>query len=240
MHLALATPTDDPAFKAEPLSEKDLAAVAEDARKLGARAFAGMKRLSDAAPESAREAIQALQARHDECMALVERLTTVPEGAVKTRIHGDYHLGQVLIVQNDVMIVDFEGEPSRRASERRAKGSPVRDVAGMLRSFDYAAATAAREVAQRFSETEVSRIAEAALGWRGLAADAFLRAYESALKGSPVWVEDARAGGNLLRLHLLAKALYEINYEANNRPDWIEIPVRGVLAILDQAAEEGA
>jgi maltose alpha-D-glucosyltransferase/alpha-amylase len=171
-------------------------------------------------------------------MALVERLGVVPDGAVKTRIHGDYHLGQVLIVQNDVMIVDFEGEPSRRSSERRAKGSPLRDVAGMLRSFDYAAATAAREVAQRFSEAEMPRIAEAALGWRALTSGAFLSAYESALSGSPVWIEDEAARGALLRLHLLAKALYEINYEANNRPDWIETPVRGVLAILDQALED--
>jgi maltose alpha-D-glucosyltransferase/alpha-amylase len=139
-----------------------------------------------------------------------------------------------------VLIVDFEGEPSRRSAERRAKGSPLRDVAGMLRSFDYAAATAAREVAQRFSEAEVPRIAEAALGWRGLASEAFSRAYELALKGSPVWIGDEAARSALLRLHLLAKALYEINYEANNRPDWIETPVRGVLAILDQAAEEGA
>jgi maltose alpha-D-glucosyltransferase/alpha-amylase len=179
-----------------------------------------------------------LQERHDECMALIERLSAVPDGAVKIRIHGDYHLGQVLIVQNDVMLVDFEGEPSRRASERRAKGSPLRDVAGMLRSFDYAAATAAREVAQRFSEAEAARVAQAALGWRSLASDAFMGAYESALTGSPVWIEDEAAGGSLLRLHLLAKALYEINYEANNRPDWIETPVRGVLAILDEGASE--
>jgi maltose alpha-D-glucosyltransferase/alpha-amylase len=238
LHLALATPTDDPAFKAEPLTEKDVAAVGEDARKMGARAFAAMKRLGDGAPESALVAIGMLQERHDECMALIERLSAVPDGAVKIRIHGDYHLGQVLIVQNDVMLVDFEGEPSRRASERRAKGSPLRDVAGMLRSFDYAAATAAREVAQRFSEAEAARVAQAALGWRSLASDAFMGAYESALTGSPVWIEDEAAGGSLLRLHLLAKALYEINYEANNRPDWIETPVRGVLAILDEGASE--
>ncbi|HEX2555977.1 MAG TPA: maltose alpha-D-glucosyltransferase [Microvirga sp.] len=238
LHLAFATPTDDPAFKAEPMAEKDVAAVAEDARKMANRAFAALKRMGDGASESAQAAIASLRERHDECMALVESLAVVPEGAVKTRIHGDYHLGQVLIVQNDVMIVDFEGEPSRRSNERRAKGSPLRDVAGMLRSFDYAAATAAREVAQRFSEAEAPRIAEAALGWRSLATDAFLRAYAGTLEGSPVWIGDEAARDALLRLHLLAKALYEINYEANNRPDWIETPVRGVLAILDEAASE--
>jgi maltose alpha-D-glucosyltransferase/alpha-amylase len=239
LHLALATPTDDPAFRAEPLAEADVVAVAEDARKMASRALAIVKRVGGAASESAQDAIAALQEREAECLALIARLTTAPDGAQKIRIHGDYHLGQVLIVQNDVMIVDFEGEPSRRAAERRAKGSPLRDVAGMLRSFDYAAATAARDTAQRFSETERQRIATAASGWRALTASAFLRAYESAVQGSPVWIADASARRDLLRLHLLAKAFYEINYEANNRPDWIETPVRGVLAILDEAKGDG-
>jgi maltose alpha-D-glucosyltransferase/alpha-amylase len=240
LHLALATPTDDPAFRMEPLAEKDVTAVADDARKQASRAFAALKRQADTAPEGAQDLIRALQERQDECLALIERLTVAPEGAQKIRIHGDYHLGQVLIVENDVMIVDFEGEPSRRASERRAKGAPLRDVAGMLRSFDYAAATAAKDTAQRFSEAELQRITDAAMGWRALTSAAFLRAYEEAVRGSPVWIGDAAARRDLLRLHLLAKALYEINYEANNRPDWIETPVRGVLAILDEAAGEGA
>jgi maltose alpha-D-glucosyltransferase/alpha-amylase len=240
LHLALATPTDDPAFRSEPLAEKDIASVTDDARKQATRAFAALKRLADEASEETRAAIEVLRERQDECLALVDRLTVAPDGAQKIRIHGDYHLGQVLIVQNDVMIVDFEGEPSRRASERRAKGSPLRDVAGMLRSFDYAAATAARDTAQRFSETELERIHQAARGWRELTATSFLKAYEGTVRGSAVWIDDAAARGDLLRLHLLAKALYEVNYEANNRPDWIETPVRGVLAILDEASGEGA
>jgi maltose alpha-D-glucosyltransferase/alpha-amylase len=159
-----------------------------------------------------------------------------PDGAIKSRVHGDYHLGQVLIVQKDVMIVDFEGEPSRPAEARRAKSSPLRDVAGMLRSFAYAAETGAREVASRFAEKE-ALAATATARWRTLAETAFLHAYEESARGSPAWVENADTRQRLLRLHLLSKALYEIDYEANNRPDWIETPVRGVLSILDEEVE---
>ncbi|HJW78274.1 MAG TPA: alpha-amylase, partial [Beijerinckiaceae bacterium] len=161
-----------------------------------------------------------------------------PAGAVKTRIHGDYHLGQVLIVGSDVMIVDFEGEPSRPADERRAKASPLRDLAGMLRSFAYASDTVAREMAQRFGEA-APRVAVATASWQRAVETAFLDAYEEAAKGSPARVEDGATRERLLRLHLLAKALYEIDYEANNRPDWIETPIRGVLSILSAGAPDG-
>jgi maltose alpha-D-glucosyltransferase/alpha-amylase len=139
-------------------------------------------------------------------------------------------------VQKDVMIVDFEGEPSRPAEARRAKSSPLRDVAGMLRSFAYAAETGARELASRFAEKE-TLAATATAQWRTLAEAAFLQAYEEAARGSPAWVENDDTRRRLLRLHLLSKALYEIDYEANNRPDWIETPVRGVLSILDEGLE---
>ena len=236
LHRAFATPTDDPAFAAEPLGLDDLAVVAGDARAQGERAFRALERLPATAPEGAREAAQMLIARRDACFAAIERLARTPVEAVKTRIHGDYHLGQVLIVQDDVMIVDFEGEPSRPAEERRAKGAPIRDVAGMLRSFAYAAETAARDVAKRFPEAG-GRAHAAAAAWRELATGLFMEAYEAAAAQSPVWIADEAGRARLLRLHLLAKALYEVNYEAANRPDWIEIPVRGVLSILD---EEGA
>jgi maltose alpha-D-glucosyltransferase/alpha-amylase len=133
------------------------------------------------------------------------------------------------------MIVDFEGEPSRPADARRGKSSPLRDVAGMLRSFAYAAETGAHEVSNRFA-VKAPLAAAATAHWRTLAETAFLASYEEAARGSPAWVEDAATRRRLLRLHLLSKALYEIDYEANNRPDWIETPVRGVLSILDEEA----
>jgi maltose alpha-D-glucosyltransferase/alpha-amylase len=238
MHRALATPTDDPAFAAEPLTEADVRTAADDAKAQAQRAFAALDRLRSSNTEDSGDAIAALLAQREACLALIDRLSEMsPDGAVKTRVHGDYHLGQVLIAQDDVVIVDFEGEPSRPAKERRGKSSPLRDVAGMLRSFAYAAETAARDVGERFSETEAQRASEAAAEWRQLAAETFLQSYADTACGSPVWIEDEAAREPLLRLHLLGKALYEINYEADNRPEWIETPVQGVLAILDEEGD---
>ena len=238
LHRAFATRTDDPAFAVEPLTLADVRAVAQDARAWAERAFAAVSRLAAAATAGARAAIEELTPRREAVLALIDSLVGEPAGAVKTRIHGDYHLGQVLIVGSDVMIVDFEGEPSRPADERRAKASPLRDVAGMLRSFAYASETVAREMAQRFGEA-APRVAAAAASWQRAVEAAFLDAYEEAAKGSPARVEDGATRERLLRLHLLAKALYEIDYEANNRPDWIETPIRGVLSILSAGAPDG-
>jgi hypothetical protein len=130
-------------------------------------------------------------------------------GAVRTRVHGDYHLGQVLVAAGgDVRIVDFEGEPMRPLAERRAKRIPLTDVAGMLRSFAYAAAAAGRDDDAG-------------------AAAAFLDAYRAEAGAA---VDDA-----LLRFFVLQKAVYEVGYEIANRPDWVSIPVRGILALLDAA-----
>ncbi|MFC4171474.1 maltose alpha-D-glucosyltransferase [Microvirga sp. GCM10011540] len=238
MHLAFATPTDDPAFAAEEMTEDDVRIAAADAKAQGERAFAAIRRLSGSASETTREAMEALAARRDECWTLIQRLSKPPVGAIKTRVHGDYHLGQVLIAQRDVIIVDFEGEPARPAEERRQKGSPLRDVAGMLRSFAYVADTAARNVEQRVVADETHRITELAEGCRKLVEAAFIEAYDDAARGTPIWVEDDATRRNLLQLHMLAKALYEINYEADHRPEWIETPIRGVLSILDQAGDQ--
>lgn len=233
LHLAFATPTEDPAFTVEALSGDDLRAVAEDARAWAERALAALSRI---ARDGRRDTIDALLACKEDCLAMIEALAVEPDGAAKTRVHGDYHLGQVLIVQDDVMIVDFEGEPSRSAEARRGKSSPLRDVAGMLRSFAYAEETAARELSARFPEAG-GRPAAATAAWRELVESRFIAAYEETARGSEVWVEDETSRHRLLRLHLLAKALYEIDYEANNRPDWIETPVRGVLSILSEAKD---
>ena len=231
MHVAFATPTDDPAFAVEPLGPADVETAVADARAQAGAAFAALDRMRDPA-----DSVRSLRARKAECLSVLDGLAAEPSGAAKCRIHGDYHLGQVLIVQSDVAIVDFEGEPSRPAAERRLKASPLRDVAGMLRSFAYAADTAARDLGARLPK-ESERIAALASGWRALVETRFLAAYEGAAGGSPIWVRDDATRRALLRLHLIGKALYEVNYEANNRPDWIETPVRGVLALLDRGAE---
>ena len=233
LHRAFATPTENVAFQAEPLTKDDVARAVDDVRRQAERAFAGLMRVPAAAmtPD-----IHRLLDRREEAFKAIQDLVFTPEGAVKTRIHGDFHLGQVLVADRDLYIVDFEGEPSRPSDERRAKFSPLRDVAGMLRSFAYAAETAVRDVAGRLSQV-APRVHAAGDEFRQLISGAFLDGYERAGRGSQIWVEDPATRRNLLKLYLLAKAFYEIAYEADNRPDWIETPVRGVLAALDEDNE---
>ncbi len=232
MHKALATPTDDAAFAAEPLTFADVVESARDARDLADRAFAHLDALSDGASESAGVLAQRLISRKKECYQLIEDCAVTPVGAIKTRIHGDYHLGQVLVVKDDVVIIDFEGEPARTLDERRAKATPLRDVAGMLRSFAYAVATARRRVAERLPEVS-SRLHQELIQF----SEIFVEAYMESAKGSPIWIEDEATQRRLLILHTISKAFYEISYEAGNRPEWIDIPIEGVLSILDYVLE---
>jgi maltose alpha-D-glucosyltransferase/alpha-amylase len=150
-------------------------------------------------------------------------------------VHGDYHLGQVLVVKDDFHILDFEGEPARSLEERRAKGSPAKDVAGMLRSFDYAAWAATMRLGELEKESAARALPEA-VAWRNAACAAFLDAYKAEMEGVPSWPADEEAAQRLMHLFLLEKALYEIRYEAANRPGWLGIPVRGLASVLDDAA----
>ncbi|GJD30834.1 Glucosamine kinase [Methylobacterium adhaesivum] len=230
MHNAFAVETDDPAFAAEPFEHADLHLLGDDTRRQAERAFRGLDAL---AGRTANAASTELAGRRREVEDAIEALTArAPLGAMKTRIHGDYHLGQVLAAEDDLIIVDFEGEPSRPADERRLKSTPLRDVAGMLRSFAYGAETVTREIATRFADSE-ERARRASTAWRGMIDAAFLDGYRQAVGDSRAAVTDPETESRLLKLSLLTKALYEVDYEANNRPDWIEIPARGVLTILD-------
>ena len=149
---------------------------------------------------------------------------------LRTRIHGDYHLGQVVAVKNDYVILDFEGEPSRSLAERRAKHSPLKDVAGMLRSFSYAAWSALSAYAARRPES-LARLEPWAILWQRSVSGAFLRAYR-ATAGSAPFLPASRDGlRTVLAAYVLDKALYEVRYELNNRPDWVRIPLRGVLEL---------
>jgi maltose alpha-D-glucosyltransferase/alpha-amylase len=239
LHRALATTTEDSAFAAEPITRADLKAWQRATQRQAEAAFKALKQALPRLEEGDRGQAKALLARRQDCFARIEALTEPPVASAKTRIHGDYHLGQVLVAQNDFFILDFEGEPARPLAERRAKSSPLKDVAGMLRSFDYAAWAAGAGLAEGQPGTgEVVRgLAET---WRQASAAAFLAGYRETIAGCPSYPEDAAEADRLLDLFLLEKALYEICYEAANRPLWVRIPLKGVSSLLELEATDHA
>ena len=229
LHRAFATPTSDAAFASEKLTEDDIALWSETVRREAEHVLNELERgLSGFSSQTERLVSRLLDAR-DDVRARIETIIRCPPVGLKTRIHGDYHLGQVLIAQDDVMIIDFEGEPARPLAERREKSSPLRDVAGMLRSFDYAASAAIERFASRTGEVP-ERIAVAAATWRNRATRDFLEAYFATLP--ELAGPGGQSGPGLLDLFLLQKAFYEIAYETASRPAWLPIPVRGVLDLL--------
>ncbi|NBB82337.1 MAG: alpha-amylase, partial [Alphaproteobacteria bacterium] len=239
LHRALALTTGDPAFDPEPLATGDLADLTGQVVDQAAVAFGALARAADGVPdEHQRAEVRALIDRRGEVEALIQQLAAGGVDAAKTRHHGDLHLGQVLVTQADFTIVDFEGEPQRSLDERRAKKTPLRDVAGMLRSFDYAAWACVMHLAEDHPDWMEPMLADA-LQWRDLAGAAFMTAYAETAEGCASWPADRAAADRMIDLLQLEKALYEIGYEAANRPGWLIIPVRGVARILDaHAAKE--
>jgi maltose alpha-D-glucosyltransferase/alpha-amylase len=226
LHLALAARTGDAAFDPEPLGPDDIEAMREHALTDAAASMALLRDRLRQLPATTQEDALVLLSRHE---ALQHRISTAAgntDGGIKTRYHGDYHLGQVLVADNDFVIIDFEGEPTRSFEERRAKGSPLRDVAGMLRSFNYARWSALRRVAQ--NADELQRLDGPARDWELAAREAFLSAYANAMAAAEA---AAPIDANLLELFELEKALYELRYELNNRTDWVQVPLQGLLAL---------
>jgi maltose alpha-D-glucosyltransferase/alpha-amylase len=232
MHLALAGETSDAAFAPEPLTRADLDRVAAGATKQAQDALRALTAiLADATDEVRAPAEHLLQSSD----TLLERIRCAPalEFVVsKTRVHGDYHLGQVLWSEGDFYILDFEGEPARPLEERRLKQSPLKDVAGMMRSFGYAAYAELFAFASS-RRSELPRLEAWARVWQLGASAAFLRTYFALVADSLFVPRVEKDRDALLRLFLLEKALYELNYELNNRPDWARIPLRGILDLLN-------
>jgi malto-oligosyltrehalose trehalohydrolase/4-alpha-glucanotransferase len=231
MHRAFGAAAD-PAFRPEPVQAEDLRAWSEAAQAMARRALDGLSAAGERLDPPARDMAAALLARR---APIAERLQ-IPVGRAagfaKTRHHGDYHLGQVLVADGDAVIIDFEGEPMRPLAERRAKHAPLRDVAGMLRSFAYAAATAGRTLPEGLTEAARQAAEHRLAVWQAEASRAFLDAYFSAAQGTPGLPAKRVAAERVLRFFMLEKALYEAAYELANRPDWIAIPLRGVLDLL--------
>ena len=228
LHLALMADTESPAFRPEPITADDLSAWADAATAEADALFTRLASQRASLPEDVAADADALLAKRDAVAARFAAVRDAAPSGVKTRIHGDYHLGQVLVSQGDLTIIDFEGEPTRPLSERRAKSSPLRDAAGMLRSFDYAAAMAL----QRWRDTHEVNAAEAqakAQSWRDTTRRDFIAAYLETLGDK---APDAPLTAALLDLFTLQKAIYEVGYELANRPAWVRIPLNGVLDVL--------
>ncbi|WP_036262429.1 maltose alpha-D-glucosyltransferase [Methylocapsa aurea] len=234
MHQALATPTEEPAFRSEALTLADVIQEAEAAKDAAERAFERLERI-DAASDEARAGAKRLLARRLECLGLIDALAKEPLGAIKIRIHGDFHLGRALVVNDDVIIVGFSANFSRSIEGGRAKASPLRDVANMLRSFAYAATVAKRDIARLLPDptSAATKLSEQLVEFSRI----FVEAYMEGTRDTPVWIEDQATRRRLLILYLLEKALQDINDEADRRPDWIEIPIDIVNAVLDHAAK---
>ena len=187
----------------------------------------------EALDPGARALADALLGRRKAVLDVVERLAEAGLGTQMTRVHGDFHLGQVLVSQSDAYIIDFEGEPIRGLEERRAKGSPLRDVAGLLRSIDYAAAAVAGIEDDAGPQPVRERRQTLLDAFRREAGDAFLQGYRG-VAGEETRAGSSRGRGSLLDLMLLEKAAYEIGYEVANRPKWLPIPLRGLGALVDR------
>jgi maltose alpha-D-glucosyltransferase/alpha-amylase len=231
MHLALAREQGGPAFAPEPMTAEDVAALMKEVRSQGRQALEGMQAGLERLPGDVAPAARRFVAETPGVLDALEQTLAVRPGALKIRVHGDYHLGQVLWVENDFYLIDFEGEPTRTVDERRAKQSPLKDVAGMLRSYDYAAYASLFAFTANAPE-DFARLEPWAEMWRRWVSAAFLSAYRRTAAGAGLLPADPGQFAALLDGFTLAKAFYELVYELNNRPDWVRIPLRGILALL--------
>ncbi|HEX6708904.1 MAG TPA: maltose alpha-D-glucosyltransferase [Rubrobacter sp.] len=237
LHAAFAAPTDDAAFAPEPASPDEVAGWAEGILAESRRTLDMLKRRRGRLPEEAGPDADRLLSLRRELTRRIKDVSKEGFGVVKTRHHGDYHLGQVLVVGNDFQIIDFEGEPARPLDERRRKHSPLRDVAGMLRSFNYAIRSALMNlVADRAEPLE--RLEPWVRLWEERTRQAFLEGYVEGARDAASYPDDEEHARALIELFTLEKALYEIRYELDNRPDWVVIPIRGVLDLLNEPTEE--
>jgi len=226
LHAALASTTDNPDFAPQPLTHADFEGYREGAVRELRGALDLLKSALEQIPAPDRPKAKDVLALQDRLLARFEAVVAEETAGRKIRIHGDYHLGQVLVTRNDFVIVDFEGEPGHSVEERRAKQSPLRDVAGMLRSFSYVEHSALRSAAH--DEVEFTKLAPLAQAWTRQVREAFLSAYDAEAKPSALYGAFT-SGRGLLGLFELEKALYELRYELNNRPSWAGIPLQGIL-----------
>ena len=239
MHQVLAMDTDDAAFKAQPSTKKESQAWSKSVSAQVERALHLLEQHQQALKDEDRTLVEQLLEQRSSLLAHVAQLARQAVGGLIMRVHGDLHLGQVLVVQGDAYLIDFEGEPARPLEERRGKYSPYKDVSGVLRSFDYAAAMALNS-AQSIDPSPEAAQARQRVAKRYLheARQAFIEAYGLATASLPHAWEDADGEQAALELFSLEKAAYEIAYEAENRPSWLAVPLHGLFGLLSTRGEQ--
>jgi maltose alpha-D-glucosyltransferase/alpha-amylase len=235
MHIALSSNIDDPNFAPESFSSHYQRSLYQSMRNLTSQNLPLLQKRLRTLPEAVREEAKKVLDLQDKILKRFRSVLDRKISAMRIRVHGDYHLGQVLFTGKDFVIIDFEGEPARSLSSRRIKRSPLRDVAGMLRSFHYAANAPliGKTGGSVFRPEDVAHLESWAHCWNLWVSAAFLSAYlETSAQGSflPRLREEI---SSLLFVYLLEKSIYELGYELNNRPDWVKLPLRGILQLLE-------
>jgi maltose alpha-D-glucosyltransferase/alpha-amylase len=236
LHVALASAPQDPTFAPEPFSKLYQRALYQSTRNLTGRVFQLLRRSLNKLPESLHSEAKKVLVGEREIMERFRSVSQKKISAMRLRCHGDYHLGQVLWTGKDFVIMDFEGEPARPVNERRIKRSPLRDVAGMLRSFHYAAYSGLFDFRERRGlvvEEELEALDFWTRFWHFWVCVIFLKAYMEAAINGKFLPESRQELRTLLDMYLLEKAIYEMGYELNNRPEWVRIPLRGILQLLE-------
>jgi maltose alpha-D-glucosyltransferase/alpha-amylase len=232
LHRAFCRPTGNPAFEPEPITPEDLEAWSGHLHGEAVATLDELERRRNSLSEEVRATADRLLSLRP---SLLDRIATAALAGIsgaKMRYHGDYHLGQVLLVENDFIITDFEGEPARAMEERREKHSPLRDVAGMLRSFSYVSAVATnRATTERPADRHC--LGPLVAAWEQETREVFLRGYVNAMQDCPALPAEPGATERLIEFFIIEKALYELRYEMDNRPDWLPIPLFSLLRTLE-------
>ncbi len=233
LHIALASDVEDPAFSPEKITSQDQRSIYQSMSGLAMRSTDLLRTQLSKLPADAREEAKQVIELEPRIASLFKKFLSRRQSTTRIRIHGDYHLGQVLYTGHDFVIIDFEGEPTRTLYERRLKRLALRDVAGMLRSFDYSSQAALR--ADHIAPNALPRLRTWGRFWVQCVSAAFLKSY-LATAGTASFVPQTPDDLDLqLTTMLLEKALYELRYELNMRPDWVRIPLRGILEVVAPA-----
>jgi maltose alpha-D-glucosyltransferase/alpha-amylase len=237
LHLTLASAADDPALVPEPFSTAYQRSLYHGLRGFAIQVIQLLSHNLKRLPEDTMAEAQKVLGMEDEIIQCYRNITERRITGMRIRGHGDYHLGQVLYTGNDFVIVDFEGEPARHLGERKIKRSPLRDIAGMVRSFHYAAHMALLGRTPTVLRPEDRPVLETwAQAWYRWVSAVFLKSYLEIMADTPILPQSYEGKRVILDAFMLDKALYEVNYELNNRPDWVGVPLQGILQVVGTGA----